>query len=143
MAPKRSNSKVPMGEICVNEVWNSNLVLKFWARGRVFQDLRRRISLCTTRFYSEPTKWKAYVSCYNVKKKFKTQVIYANKMLSIKAISVFILHNHQNGLCNKNLRSIQDIMRASDPAAKKYKRFAMTSLISQYSPRSPHQAKSN
>ena len=42
-------------------------------------------------------------------------------MLSTNALSVFILHHHQNGICNKNIRSIQDIMRASKPDAEKYK----------------------
>ena len=36
---------------------------------------------------------------------------------------MLILHHRFNGLRNKNLRSIQDVMRASDPAAEKYKRF--------------------
>ena len=43
-------------------------------------------------------------------------------MLSTNALSVFILHHHQNGICNKNLSLIQDIMRASKPAANKYKK---------------------
>ena len=43
-------------------------------------------------------------------------------MLSTNAVSIFILHHHQNGIFNKNLRSIQDIMRASKPAAEKYKK---------------------
>ena len=44
-------------------------------------------------------------------------------MLSTNALSVFILHYHQNGICNKNHCSIQYIMRANEPAAKKYKKF--------------------
>ena len=43
-------------------------------------------------------------------------------MLSTNYSSVFIIHNHQNRICNKNLRLIQDIMHASEPAAKKYKK---------------------
>ena len=43
-------------------------------------------------------------------------------MLSTNALSVFILHHHQNGLFNKNLCSIQDIMRASEPANEEYKK---------------------
>ena len=43
-------------------------------------------------------------------------------MISTKALSVFILHLHLNRLGNNNLCSIQDVMRTSDPAAKKYKR---------------------
>ena len=31
---------------------------KFWALGRVYHDLKRRISLCTDHFSSERTKWK-------------------------------------------------------------------------------------
>ena len=42
-------------------------------------------------------------------------------MLSNNALSVFILHHHKNRLCNKNLRTIQDIIRASEPVAEKYK----------------------
>ena len=63
-------------------------------------------------------------------------------MLSTNALSIFILHHHQKGICNNNIRSIQDIMRASEPAAKKYKRFAMISLMLPHSPRAPHQVKS-
>ena len=43
-------------------------------------------------------------------------------MISTNALSVFLLHHHLNGLGNKNLRSIQDAMRASDPATEKFKR---------------------
>ena len=43
-------------------------------------------------------------------------------MISTNALSVIILHHHLNGIDNKNIRSIQEIMRASDPAAKKYKK---------------------
>ena len=43
-------------------------------------------------------------------------------MISTNALSVFILHHHLNGLGNKNLHSIQKIMRASKPSAKKYKK---------------------
>ena len=35
---------------------------------------------------------------------------------------MFILHHHLNRLRNKNLRLIQDVMRASKPAVEKYKR---------------------
>ena len=43
-------------------------------------------------------------------------------MISTNALSVFIFHHHQNGICNKNLRSIQEIMRTSEPAFEKYKK---------------------
>ena len=43
-------------------------------------------------------------------------------MISTNAFSVFILHHHINGPVNKNLHSIQDVMRTSEPAAEKYKR---------------------
>ena len=43
-------------------------------------------------------------------------------MIYTNTLSVFILHNHLNGLGNKNLRSIQVGMRASETAAGKYKR---------------------
>ena len=43
-------------------------------------------------------------------------------MLSTNALSIFILHHKQNRVCNKNIRSIQDIMRVSDPANEKFKR---------------------
>ena len=43
-------------------------------------------------------------------------------MISTYALSVFILHHHINELGNKNLWSIQYIMHASDPDAKKYKK---------------------
>ena len=44
-------------------------------------------------------------------------------MLSTNTLSVFILHHHLNVLRNKNLRSIQEIMRARNPDDKKYKKF--------------------
>ena len=43
-------------------------------------------------------------------------------MLSTNTLSVFIIHHHQNGICNKNLRLIQDIMPVSNPSAKEYKK---------------------
>ena len=43
-------------------------------------------------------------------------------MISTNALSVFLLHHHLNGLGNKNLRLIQDVIRASEPAADKFKR---------------------
>ena len=43
-------------------------------------------------------------------------------MISTNALSVFILHHHLNRLRNNNLYSIQNVMRASETAAKKYKR---------------------
>ena len=43
-------------------------------------------------------------------------------MLSTNAFFVLILHHHQNVIYNNNLCSIQDIMRASEPASKKYKK---------------------
>ena len=95
-------------------------IFKFWARGRVFQYLKRHISLCTAHFSSEPTKCKADGGCYNFKFKFTKQIMYVDKMISTNAWSVFILHHHINGLVNNNLRSIQEIMRASELDAKKY-----------------------
>ena len=35
---------------------------------------------------------------------------------------MFFLHSHLNRLRNKNLRSIQDVMRMREPAVKKFKR---------------------
>ena len=43
-------------------------------------------------------------------------------MIYTNFLSVFILHHHLNILWNKNLHSIQYVMRVSKPAAKKYKR---------------------
>ena len=43
-------------------------------------------------------------------------------MISTIALSVFLLHHHLNGIGNKNPRSVQDGMRARDPAANKFKR---------------------
>ena len=43
-------------------------------------------------------------------------------MISTNALSVFIFHHHQNGICNNNLRSIQEIMRTSKPDFNKYKK---------------------
>ena len=55
--------------------------------------------------------------------KFKKQVTFFDQnMISTNALPMFLLHHHLNGLRNKNLRSIQYVMRASDPAAEKFKR---------------------
>ena len=43
-------------------------------------------------------------------------------MISTNALYVFLLSHHLNGPGNKNLLSIQDVMRASKPAAEKFKR---------------------
>ena len=43
-------------------------------------------------------------------------------MISTNALSVFLLHHHLNRLGNKNLRLVQDMMHASEPAAEKFKR---------------------
>ena len=43
-------------------------------------------------------------------------------MISTNNLSVFILHHNLNGLGDKNIRSIQYVMRVSKPAAEKYKR---------------------
>ena len=58
LAPKVIDSEVPSGGFCANRVWTSNVCFKLWAGGRVYQDLKRRISLWTANFSSEPTKWK-------------------------------------------------------------------------------------
>ena len=42
-------------------------------------------------------------------------------MISTNALSVFILHHHLNGLGNENIRSVQEVMRASEPAVDKFK----------------------
>ena len=42
-------------------------------------------------------------------------------MISTNALSVFLLHHHLNGLGNENLRLVQEVMRASKPAADKFK----------------------
>ena len=43
-------------------------------------------------------------------------------MISTNTLSAFILHHHLNRLGNKNLRKIQEIMRASKPATESYKK---------------------
>ena len=43
-------------------------------------------------------------------------------MISTNILSVFILHHHQNGIFNNNLRLIQEIMHTIDPAFEKYKK---------------------
>ena len=42
-------------------------------------------------------------------------------MISSHALSAFLLHHHLNGLRNANLRSVQEAIRASEPATEKYK----------------------
>ena len=43
-------------------------------------------------------------------------------MISTNSLSVFLLHHHLNGLGNKNFCPIQRVVRASEPAADKFKR---------------------
>ena len=43
-------------------------------------------------------------------------------MIYSNALSTFILHHDLNVLYNNNLRSIQDIMRTSEPSSEKFKR---------------------
>ena len=43
-------------------------------------------------------------------------------MISTNALSVFILHHRLNGLGKNNIRSIQEVISTSEPAAEKYKR---------------------
>ena len=43
-------------------------------------------------------------------------------MISTNALSVVLLHHYLNRLGNKNISLIQDVMRASEPAAEKFKR---------------------
>ena len=43
-------------------------------------------------------------------------------MISTNVLSVFLLYHHLRRLGNKNLRLVQDVMRASEPAADKFKR---------------------
>ena len=43
-------------------------------------------------------------------------------MISTNALSVFLMNHQLSGLGNKNLGSIQDMMRASEPVAEKFKR---------------------
>ena len=42
-------------------------------------------------------------------------------MISSNALSIFLLHHSFNGLGNKNICSVQEAMRASEPATEKYK----------------------
>ena len=43
-------------------------------------------------------------------------------MISSNTLSIFILHHDLNGLFDKNLCLIQDLMRTSEPAREKFKR---------------------
>ena len=42
-------------------------------------------------------------------------------MISSHALSAFLLNNPLNGLGNSNLRSVQEVVRASKPATEKFK----------------------
>ena len=42
-------------------------------------------------------------------------------MISTNALSVFILHHHLNILRNEDIRSVQEVMRASEQATDKFK----------------------
>ena len=85
------------------QIWVSNFMRRV-EYSRIWRD---GFPFCTARFSSDPTKWKVDRHCYDFKLKFKTQVIYADTMLSTNALSVFILHHHVNLLCKENLCSIQ------------------------------------
>ena len=62
------------------------------------------------------------LKCYDFKK-FKKYVTFVDQnMISTNALSMIILHHHLNGLGNKNLRSIQDVMHVIEPVAEKFKR---------------------
>ena len=41
-------------------------------------------------------------------------------MVSTNDVSVFLLRHHLKGLRNENLYSVQEVMRASEPAAEKF-----------------------
>ena len=41
--------------------------------------------------------------------------------ISSHALSAFLLHHPLNGLGNSNIRSVEEVMRASEPATEKYK----------------------
>ena len=43
------------------------------------------------------------------------------KLIYYNALSKFILRHDLNELCNKNLHSIQELMRTSNPAGDKFK----------------------
>ena len=53
-------------------------------------------------------------------------------MISTNALSLFILHHHQNRIYKNNLCSIQENVRKNEPDFKRYKSFEMISLISTY-----------
>ena len=42
-------------------------------------------------------------------------------MISSNALSLFLLDHNQNGFCNRNIRSIQYMMRSDEPAGAKFK----------------------
>ena len=42
-------------------------------------------------------------------------------MISTNTLSVFLFHHHLNGIRDKNLRLVQEVMDASKPAANKFK----------------------
>ena len=64
-------------------------------------------------------------------------------MISTNALSVFILHHHQNGICNKNIHSIQEIMHTSEPDFQTYKKVCNDLPNITILPRVSCQAKSN
>ena len=43
-------------------------------------------------------------------------------MIFTNTVSMFIFHHHQSGICNKNIRSIQEIMHMNKPDNEKYKK---------------------
>ena len=60
LALRGIKSEVLVGEFCANVVLNSNVGFRFRARGRVYQDMKRQISLCTAHSSSDPTNWKRF-----------------------------------------------------------------------------------
>ena len=53
---------------------------------------------------------------------------YLLTMISTNALSLFLLKHDQNGVFNRNLLSIQDLMRSDESAGTKFKRVCTDSL---------------
>ena len=86
--------------------------------------MRKRVFPFTWITFSvKPTKWKRKDEYrYIFKNNTRIRQHSSNDtMISSHALSAFLLHHPLNGLGNANIRSVQEAMRASNPATEKYK----------------------
>ena len=79
--------------------------------------------LCTAHFFfqADEVETRRKYCYFNF---FQKQVTFVDRnIISTNALSMFLLHHHLNGLENENLRSVQEVMHASELYVGKSKNF--------------------